>query len=205
MKQLTKVEEEIMRILLHPSIVEDLFKNDLHYSSFHHDFNVKKNKLDAVLLNCKESITLLLENPSLCDENLIRSKLKEFISLILKMVKAPSELAFLVTMFKPIERSFKVTIENNIYSNLKIEEYAKLCNMSTSSFKRKFKKIYTESPREYITKMKLKKASKLLLLNDDRIADIAYDCGFESITTFNRVFKKYHKISPTKYRLNQNE
>lgn len=204
MEQLTKVEEEIMRILLHLSIVEGLFKNNINHSSFHHDFSVKKVNLDVILLSYKERINLLLENLSLCDESLIRSKLKEFISLISKTIKTLSELDFLDTTFKPIECSFKITVENNIYSNLKIEEYAKLCNMSVSSFKRKFKRIYAENPREYITKMKVKKASKLLLRNEDRIADIAYDCGFESITTFNRVFKKHYKISPTEYRLTQN-
>lgn len=204
MKQLTKIEGEIMRILLHLSIVEDLIKNNINHSSFHHNFNVKEVNLDAILIGYKESINLLFENLSLFDENLIRSKLKEFISLISKTVKTLSELAFLDTTLKPIECSFKITVENNIYSNLKIEEYAKLCNMSVSSFKRNFKRIYAENPREYITKMKVKRASKLLLHNNDRIADIAYDCGFESITTFNRVFKKYHKISPTEYRLTQN-
>ncbi|MFK7776445.1 MAG: helix-turn-helix domain-containing protein, partial [Saprospiraceae bacterium] len=97
------------------------------------------------------------------------------------------------------------TINNNLYSNLSVEEFAKLCAMSVSTFKRKFKELYSESPKKYFSKMKMKRASQLLLINENRISDIAYECGFDSLATFNRIFKKHFGQSPSEYRLTQND
>ncbi len=194
---------EVLGVLIHPFIVEEIFKFNLSDSNFKIDFNVKQVNVDPLLLNFKENINFLLDNPSLADDELIKTKLKEFILLISKTVNAPSELDFLAAMFSPIEYNFKKTIKNNLYSNLSINELAKLCNMSISSFKRKFKETYQESPRKFISKKKLEKASYMLLYKENRIIDISYDCGFESITTFNRLFKKQFNTSPTSYRMNQ--
>lgn len=93
-------------------------------------------------------------------------------------------------------------IKNNIHSNLSIKNFAVLRNMSLSSFKRKFNKVYSESPNKYIKRMKLEKATKLLLNTDLLISEIAYECNFDTISSFNRSFKLQFKVSPTEYRLN---
>jgi AraC-like DNA-binding protein len=146
---------------------------------------------------------MLLDNPELADETLIKTKLKEFVLLVSKTQNAPSQLDFLSAMFKKDHSEFKKTILNNLYSNLSINEFAYLCGMSLSTFKRMFKKVFKDSPKKYIAKMKLEKASKLLASKELRISDIVYDCGFETISTFNRSFKTYFGKSPTEYRLNQ--
>jgi AraC-like DNA-binding protein len=70
-----------------------------------------------------------------------------------------------------------------------------------STFKRKFKEVFRNSPKQYLTKMKLEKASKFLTSQEHRISDVAYDCGFETISTFNRSFKSHFGKSPREYRL----
>ena len=105
-------------------------------------------------------------------------------------------------MFKKNSSEFKETIHNNLYSNLSQDEFAHLCGMSLSSFKRKFNDVFKDSPKKYIAKMKLEKASKMLQLPEHRISDVAYDCGYESISTFNRSFKSHFGKSPSQYRLN---
>ena len=194
---------EVLGVLLYPSIVEELFQFDVSYSTHTVDYNVKQIQIDGLLSNFKESINILLDNPELADEATIKTKLKEFILLISKTQNAPSHLDFLSAMFKTNATEFKTTVNNNLYSSLSIEEFAQLCGMSVSSFKRKFKEIYKASPKKYLTKMKLLKASEMLSSNDFRISDIAYDCGYESISTFNRAFKTYFGKSPSDYRLTQ--
>lgn len=193
---------EVVGVLLYPSIVEELFQFDVTHSTHKVDFNVKQIQVDALLNNFKESINMLIDNPELADETLIKTKLKEFVLLMSKTQNAPSQLDFLSAMFKKNNSTFKETIINNIYSNLSLDEFAHLCGMSLSTFKRKFDEVFKESPKKYIGKVKLEKASKLLMSEDNRISDIAYDCGFETISTFNRSFKSHFGKSPTAYRLN---
>jgi len=144
---------------------------------------------------------ILLENPELADEELLKSKLREFIILMTKTTQAPSELDFLASMFKPNFAKFEEIIQSNLYSSLSLEELANLSHMSISTFKRKFKEVYQESPQKYLNHKKIDKSLLLLKKQEIRISDVAYDLGFESLTTFNRVFKQQTGKSPSEYRL----
>ncbi|MEM6802039.1 MAG: AraC family transcriptional regulator [Bacteroidota bacterium] len=192
---------ESVGIFLYPSLVKDLFEFDLSSSSYTFDFNLKQIEVDRLLENYRESINILLENPELADESLIKTKLKEFILLMTKSQQAPSQLDFLAALFKPHEVAFKSIIKHNLYANLSLEELAALCHMSLSSFKRKFKSVFGESPKKYIVKKKVERAAELLKSEELRVSDIAYDVGFDSLTTFNRNFSSIFGKSPSSYRL----
>ena len=192
---------EVVAVILFPELVEELFEFDLSTSNYSLDFNIKQLEVDRLLANYKESINILLDNPELEDESIIKTKLKEFVLLISKSQNAPSQLDFLSALFKPIDVEFKTTVQHNLYSNLSLDEIAKLCHLSTSSFKRKFKETYEDSPKKYIAKKKVEKAAELLKSESLRISDIAYDVGFDSLSTFNRNFINTYGKSPTEYRL----
>ncbi|MFT5822232.1 MAG: AraC-like DNA-binding protein [Crocinitomix sp.] len=196
---------EVVGVFLFPEIVEELLHIDLSQSEYNVNYNIKKIQIDRLLDNFKESISIYLDNPDLADEETIGTKIKEFILLMVKMQDGLSQLDFLSGMFRTNSTDFRTLVSNNVYSNMNIEEYAQLSGMSKSSFKRKFEKIYNVSPRKYLEKMKLTKAAELLLTTEQRISEIAYDCGFETISTFNRSFKTSFNISPSEYRLNQIE
>ena len=192
---------EVIAIILHPSQVEELFEFDLSQSDYSIDYNIKQIEVDRLLANFKESINILLDNPDLADERMIETKLKEFVLLMSKSQNAPSQLDFLSALFKPLDIEFKSTIQHNTYSNLSLDELAKLCHLSTSSFKRKFNEVFKTSPKKYISQKKIEKAAALLKSEDLRISDIAYDVGFDSLATFNRNFTTIYGKSPTEYRL----
>lgn len=195
---------EVLGILLYQDIVEELFQFDISDFAHRVDYNVKKIEIDGLLNNFRDSINILLDNPELADESLIKNKLKEFVLLICKTENIPSELDFLSSLFRKNDVDFKTTINHNLYADLSLEEFALLCGLSLSSFKRKFKASFNESPKKYILKRKLQKASKLLLSSDLRVSEIAFECGFETISTFNRSFKNLYASSPTAYRKSQN-
>ena len=192
---------ESVGIFIYPSLVEDLFEFDLSSSTYSLDFNLKQIEIDRLLENYRQSIDILLDNPELADDHMIKTKLKEFVLLMTKSQQAPSELDFLAALFKPKEVAFKSTIRHNLYANLSLDELAALCHLSTSSFKRKFKEVFGDSPKKYITKKKVEKAAALLKSDNLRISDIAYDVGFDSLATFNRNFTNIYGKSPTEYRL----
>jgi AraC-like DNA-binding protein len=192
---------EVIAVIIYPALVEELFEFDLSKSDFSFDYNIKKIEVDRLLANYKESISILLDNPELADESIIKTKLKEFVLLMAKSQDAPSQLDFLAAMFKPMDIEFKSTIQSNMYSNLSIDELARLCHLSTSSFKRKFNETFSTSPKKYISQKKVEKAAALLKTDDSRISDIAYDVGFDSVATFNRNFTSIYGKSPSEYRL----
>lgn len=192
---------EVIAVILYPSLVEELFEFDLSKSSYSFDFNIKQIEVDRLLVNYRESIEILLDNPELADEITIKTKLKEFVLLMTKSQNAPSQLDFLSAIFKPLDIEFKSTIQHNIYANLSIDELARLCHLSISSFKRKFRETFNNSPKKYIAKKKVEKAAELLKTDNSRVSEIAYDVGFDSLATFNRNFTASYGISPSEYRL----
>ncbi|WP_250347248.1 helix-turn-helix domain-containing protein [Flavobacterium anhuiense] len=72
--------------------------------------------------------------------------------------------------------------------------------MSVSSFKREFAKIYHDTPANYIKMKKLEKAAELLQVSDQRITEIAFDCGFNDLANFTKSFTSKYHVSPTNYR-----
>tara|TARA_B110000211_G_C14015891_1_gene525372 strand:+ start:334 stop:1179 length:846 start_codon:yes stop_codon:yes gene_type:complete len=192
---------ELIGVYIYPEIIEELFKFDLSLSTHVVDYNVKQIPVQGLLKLFREGISILIDNPKLADDAIIKNKLKEFILLIIKSEGITNDLDFLSGMFRSNDTSFKSAILNNIFSNLSLEEFSQLCGLSLSSFQRKFQKEFQISPKKYISEKRLEKASGLLKESQDRISDIAYDCGFETISTFNRSFKALYHLSPSNYRV----
>lgn len=91
-------------------------------------------------------------------------------------------------------------IESNYTENMTVSYLAKLSNYSERQFIRVFKSAYGCRCTEYITSLRINKATKLLKSTKANISQIATECGFDDINYFSRVFKKLHGITPTEYR-----
>jgi transcriptional regulator GlxA family with amidase domain len=63
--------------------------------------------------------------------------------------------------------------------------------------------LYNDSPASYIKNRRLEKAAELLLVSNERISDIAFDCGFNDVANFTKSFSEKYHATPTNYRLNQ--
>lgn len=77
---------------------------------------------------------------------------------------------------------------------------AKAVNTSTFYFCKLFKRATGLTFTEYLARVRIEKAKTLLLDSNRRISELAYDVGFQSLTHFNRVFRKIVGQSPTAYR-----
>lgn len=201
-KQKTNPEGiEVIAVLLYPDMLEQIVDFELTVSPPAPGYEIKQVVINDLLENFKQSISLLLDHPELADETIIEAKIKEFVLLMTRSQELTDQNQFLSNLFSPLTLSFKATIQHNLFASLTLEELAKLTHMSLSSFKRKFREVYHESPQKYISRKKIEKAAQLLKLDQQRISDIAYDVGFESIATFNRNFTQYYGMSPSRYRL----
>jgi AraC family transcriptional regulator, exoenzyme S synthesis regulatory protein ExsA len=148
-----------------------------------------------------DSIGYLLDNPELADENLVLNKLKELLLLLSKTEQAKSINDFIASLFVPYEYNYNDIIQKNILSNLSIDDFAKLTNSSVATFKRKFAELYNDTPAKYLLTKRLEKSTQLLQVKSKPIADIAYECGFENVSNFNKVFKKHFSKTPSEFRL----
>ena len=91
-------------------------------------------------------------------------------------------------------------IDANYSSKISLKELASLVNMSISNFSSVFKKTYGTTPMEYIIRIRIVKASELLISTDMKIINIASDCGFNSMSHFIDCFKKYTGKTPNDFR-----
>jgi AraC-like DNA-binding protein len=80
------------------------------------------------------------------------------------------------------------------------EELAGFCRCTLRHFNRAFHACFSSSPRAWRTKLRLNKAAQVLCTSDERIAQIATECGFHSLTLFNSSFKKQFGITPSQWR-----
>lgn len=78
-------------------------------------------------------------------------------------------------------------------------------NRITATFKRHFQAAYHGTPANWIKKRRIQYAPELLYSSNASIKDVAYDCGFENHTHFNRVFKEIQGITPLAFRKNTNQ
>ncbi len=197
---------EAVAVHLYPEVLRKVYEKDppsflTNQREPPPERSMVKIKTDELLQKYFDSLLFYFENPELVNEELMILKLKELMLLLEKTRNAPVMHEILSGLFSPKSYSFREIIEAHFYSNLSIEQLAPLTNLSVSSFKREFKRIFNDTPARYMRNEKLKKASNLLLLTDKNISEIAFECGFNDLSGFSNTFKDRYSLSPTDYRL----
>jgi AraC-like DNA-binding protein len=92
--------------------------------------------------------------------------------------------------------SFKNTIEVNKYTNLSVEELAFLCNMSVSTFKRCFVKVFKDTPGNWFKQKRLERARTLLQTGKATPSEIFNSSGYKNLSHFSTAFKNRFGKSP---------
>ena len=85
---------------------------------------------------------------------------------------------------------------------IRLSEVAEMVNKSESSFCRFFKQHTSKSFIDFLTDIRLGAASRALIDSSLSIAEIGYDCGFNNLSNFNRIFKKKKGVTPSEFRDN---
>lgn len=133
-------------------------------------------------------------------DSIIKLKLKE---LLLNLV-LESEDEMLVSYLNYIKEntnpSLTQIMESNFCYNLSIEEFASLSHRSLSTFKRDFHNHYDTTPGRWLLTKRLNHAVNLFIKTNLNITQVAFDCGFEDVSHFSRVFKDKYDSSPSDYR-----
>lgn len=93
-------------------------------------------------------------------------------------------------------------VQENFKSEISLKTAASLAFLAPQSFCRMFKKKTNKHFVNYLNEVRISKACSYLLETDLPISDVAYKCGYKTISNFNRNFKGITQTSPKKYREN---
>ncbi|MDN3689085.1 helix-turn-helix domain-containing protein [Cyclobacterium jeungdonense] len=161
-------------------------------------------KINTQIRNCYESLLPYFEKPQLLPDTIFEGKFKELLYNILAHPDNKHILAYVNQLTGDYLIPIWEVMEANYMYNLKISEFAEIANRSTSTFRRDFEEYYKTTPGKWLTMKRLEKASLLLISSEKSIGDITFNCGFENVSHFSRIFKDTFNVSPSEYR-NQNK
>lgn len=88
----------------------------------------------------------------------------------------------------------------NFNQEISLKDAAVIANMAENSFSRYFSQRTRKSFTSYVNEIRLSHACKLLIDNEKSVAQLCFECGFETLSNFNRQFKRQYKINPLAYR-----
>ena len=91
-------------------------------------------------------------------------------------------------------------ILRNFHDRIRIKDLLEITNMSYPSFYSHFMSSYKMSFKKYLLDVRIDYACKLLKDENQNIAEIAYSCGFENLSNFNRQFRRSKNLTPSQFR-----
>ncbi|MES2577787.1 MAG: AraC family transcriptional regulator [Bacteroidota bacterium] len=199
------IKTEYEKVVL--QIKEDFFKNDFittpELASIYQLFENSK-KVICFHGTVKDKIGKRLQKIHLL------SHFEQFIEVLslFQILSTSNEMTFLHN--KPFENLYnnkeqlrlKVVykfIEENYQRAVSIEEISHLTNLSKAAFCRYFKKMTRLTFTEFLNQYRIEQA-KRLLKSDKNVTETCFECGFESLSYFNRIFKKVVGENPIQFK-----
>jgi two-component system response regulator YesN len=93
-------------------------------------------------------------------------------------------------------------VEQNFHDeSLNLARTAVQVKMNPDYLGKLFKKEVNATFNEYLNRFRIEKSKHLLSTTDKKITDIAFEVGYSSLENFNRIFKKYEKVTPSDYHI----
>lgn len=186
-----------------------LFFDDIFVANFIQKYNIQFAykplampylllEKDDFLHNVVSSFQILLQNPN-SSARICALKMEELLLYWVEKYGAQI-LNFWVNDRQTDENILlRNVVERNVFNKLTIEELAFLCNMSASTFKRKFLKLYNTSPNVWFVQQRLAKAAYLLKSGQNRPSDIYLEVGFDTLSGFIQSFKQHYGHTPKRF------
>lgn len=91
-------------------------------------------------------------------------------------------------------------VEEHFAKEIKISQLAQACSISESHFRRIFLESMNMKPLDYVNLVRIQQACAMMKKTEKPMETVAYQVGFENVSTFNRNFKKIMGISPYQWK-----
>jgi AraC-like DNA-binding protein/mannose-6-phosphate isomerase-like protein (cupin superfamily) len=133
-------------------------------------------------------------------------RLQHLFGLFATLTRAPA--ADRVLLSSPLfasagEANFERVVRyiiDNIDRDVRMADAAKLVGLSETSFSRTFKRMAGRNFVDFVRKLRVAQACRLLRQTDQPVSTICYEVGFGNLSNFNRQFRVETRTSPTEYR-----
>ncbi|HVK46549.1 MAG TPA: AraC family transcriptional regulator [Pseudobacter sp.] len=173
------------------------------------------HKLEAVLQKARRGMKFEGQTKEMLKELLLQISMKEGLDRVItllnifKILDQSVEYQLLASegytnkyLSNDKERIDKVFhyIFENFRQDISLNDVAAIANMNRQAFCRYFKSRTQKTFVEFLNEVRISHACRLLTESNQAVANLAYDCGFNSITNFNRIFKEIKGISPRQFR-----
>lgn len=143
-------------------------------------------------------------------EQLIQAEVNEEESLMTSMKFSLSLVELLLNHYSIVrlvsndedEKKSKIQayIAANIKENLTLAQIAERFEVTPQYFSKYFKSLFGQSFLKYMNQQKVALVKQALIESDTPLIQIAFDCGFSNLSSFNRIFKEFEQMNPGEYR-----
>ena len=133
-------------------------------------------------------------------EGLMGSCLTLFLEILSQELAAPARMIRLPETQNACCRRVIRFIEDNFMNKIRISHLSKAYPLSTRQISRIFQKEMGMNPLNYLRLYRLLRASMLLYERERKVINIAFDCGYQSISSFYKDFNLYYGVPPHRFR-----
>ena len=164
------------------------------------DIEITHKLHDTEIIHCIKTISELMDSHNESATFVIRSLVVKVVTMISEKTDV-SDIAVIppVKHLKDIQNSIDY-IKRNFSKQISLDDMAKNAAMSASYFSKIFKTVTGVSPYNYLMTTRIENALESLKSTNKTITEIALECGFASITSFNKAFKSAVGRVPTEIR-----
>ncbi len=140
-----------------------------------------------------------MQNKEYLYRDTVRSLLRLFVTEVLRMHDAEEQMNRRRQNTMIIQPAMEY-VESHYAELIRISDLAAACSISESHFRRVFQQTMNMKPLDYVNLIRVQQACLMMKKTDGSMEDIAYQTGFESVSTFNRNFKRVLNISPYQWK-----
>ena len=184
-------DKEVLYFLEKYNQLSSRFKN---YKSFY------IFEYDNFIQNFVKSLEQILKLPKSIQAKILKNKFEEIMLYLVHQNNAVFLNSLVQNVDDKISRLSNIA-ENNKHNRLNLEELAFLCNMSVSTFKREFFKLYQNTPMKWFNEQRLNHIAFMLKTKRNRPIELYEDAGYENFSNFVQAFKKKFGMTPKQYQM----
>ena len=162
--------------------------------------SVVRVKSDVVLSAFFKSMHAYFSGQERISEALLRLKAKELVTSLLLSGRNPEIAHYFRSFIDRDAPPLDEIMEANFRFNLSLQEFAKLCHRSLSSFKRDFRDLFRTTPSHWLLQKRLDHAAALFRRTKMNVTEILFESGFKDASHFSRVFRERFGMAPNHFR-----
>lgn len=209
-KALTNGELKMLVIVVKPSLVlggnssdyeflEPFFNRNINFSNCIKSGERDYCKLEEIILEIWSEWNMKEEGFRL----VLKSLLLKLFAILYRHYKLNQSIGEGLSEFRKSYDRIRDALDymhDHFQNDISLDDIAKKSCMNRTYFSSFFKKVMGMGTNQYLESLRLESAARMINLSSHQMMNISLECGFNSISNFNRAFRKYFGVSPTEFK-----